>query len=165
MPSNRQEFLFYWGFLGPPFLITIIQLNKPIIIAIMIVIMPYFYLLLCHKPISDVSQILWFSAYCLVTHLLQVIRDMLHSPWEHFNRFVTHLMCLKMIRNKLLCSWAVAHYLVAYILRFKMSWDLSSPPWTICKKSHIIYTPWPLQGLNVFVSGHKTQKSSIFLGP
>ena len=42
VPSNGQEFFFYFLFLYLTFLITIVPLNKFIIIAIIIVIMSYF---------------------------------------------------------------------------------------------------------------------------
>ena len=46
MPSNGSELFFYWDFFSLTFLIAFAPSNKPIIIAIVIVIMPYFHLLI-----------------------------------------------------------------------------------------------------------------------
>ena len=47
MPSNGP--FFSWGFLSLPGVLTIVPLDKFIIIAILIVVMPYFYLLICYN--------------------------------------------------------------------------------------------------------------------
>ena len=67
------------------FLITIVPFNKFIIIAILIVIMPYFYLLMCHKPIRDILQGRRFLLDSIVAHLLclNVIRDVIQLPWVY----------------------------------------------------------------------------------
>ena len=41
-------------FLGPPLLIAFVSLNKFIIIVILIIITPYFYLLMRYKPVRNI---------------------------------------------------------------------------------------------------------------
>ena len=55
MDANQKVgVLFYLCFMSPAFLITIVPLHKLIIITIVIVIMPYFYLLMCYKVIRNI---------------------------------------------------------------------------------------------------------------
>ena len=62
---------------GPAFLMAFVPLDKLIIIAIVIVSVPYIYLFLCYKPIRDRLQQPWIHAHCLIAHFLcfKVIRD------------------------------------------------------------------------------------------
>ena len=57
--SNGQKFFFDLSFLRLTFFPIFIPLNKFIIVTVITVIMPYFYLLLCHRQITDKSQSVW----------------------------------------------------------------------------------------------------------
>ena len=57
--SNGQKFFFDLSFLRLAFFPIFIPLNKFIIVTVLTVIMPYFYLLLCHRQITDKSQSVW----------------------------------------------------------------------------------------------------------
>ena len=63
-------------------IIAMIPLNKSILIMIFTIIMPHFYLLLCHKPIRDIVQQPWAFPHYLTTHFvcLKVIRDLAQLP-------------------------------------------------------------------------------------
>ena len=88
-------------FLGLTLFIPIVPVNN-LIIIIIIVIMPYFYLPMCHKPIRKKPQRIRVFPYRIITHLLclKVIRDIVQLPWVYFKGLDTHFLCFKMIRDK-----------------------------------------------------------------
>ena len=154
-------------FLGLAFLIALVPLDKFIVIAIINIIMPYFYLLLCHKRIRDMPQIPWSSAHCpnahllslkaignkkkccrpdthcLLTHFLrnEVIRNIQQAVWFSAHCFVTHGLGPKMVRDKSQWAWLHAHCFIIHSLCLKTIKGLSYPAWNICI-SHIYLYPW-----------------------
>ena len=137
--------------MSPAFLITFTQLDKPIIIAILIFIMPYIYLLLCYKPIREKLQRIRVPPHHIVTQFVcfKVIRGMFQlpwacfnglvayllsfkrsattysrhaTPWVFFNGFFIHFYCLKMVNNMPQCIWFSAHCLFTYLFFLSMVW-------------------------------------------
>ena len=108
-------------FLGLAFLMTIMPLNKFVIIAIVIVIITWFCLLFCNKPIGYIFQQPWPFLHCLITHILcfKGIRDIFQLPWVYFNFLNTLFLSFKMVRNIHQRAWPVAYCLVANLLRLK----------------------------------------------
>ena len=81
------------------FFIPILPLDKLIIIAVVIVIVPYVYLLLCYKPITDKLQRKEVIPHCIITHILRlkVIWPIFKQLWAFFNSFLTDFFRLKVI--------------------------------------------------------------------
>ena len=104
-------------FLGFLFLITFLPLNN--------LIMPYFYLMFCHKPIRDIVQQPWIHVHCLIAHFLyfEVVGDIPKVRWICLNNFFTHVLCFKAVRNMVKCIGHRTHYLVAHLHGFQMIWD------------------------------------------
>ena len=116
-------------FLELSFFITIVPINKFIAVIVIIVIMSYFYLLLCYKPIRDKLQRRRIIFYCFLTHFLcfnyyfiahflhpKMIRDRIYHVWTIAHRLVAHLLCFKMVRDKCKWMWFFAHYLIIHFL-------------------------------------------------
>ena len=82
---------------GLAFLVTLLPFSNLITAITVIVIMPYFYLLMCYKPIRDIFQLPWAYFNNLVAHHLsfKTVRDSVQLPWVFFNSFFTHFLCLQ----------------------------------------------------------------------
>ena len=102
MPSKIHSLFLYLCFLCLAFLISFVPLKKSVIIALVIVIMPSFYLLLRHEPIRDIFQRRRVISYGLMTHLLsfKMIRDMVQLPWVYLKPLNLHFLSFKTGRNK-----------------------------------------------------------------
>ena len=104
----KQQALTLFNFCLPclAFFITIIDsiipLTKPFIFVNIIIIIPYFYLLLCHKPIWNILQRIRVVPHCIMKHFLcfEMIRDILQLPWVFSNDFIAYLLRLKVVWNK-----------------------------------------------------------------
>ena len=109
---------------GPAFLVTLVPFSNLIIAITIIVIMPYFYLLMCYKPIRNIFQLPWAYLNDLVSHLLsfKTVRDSVQLPWVFFNSFFTHFLCLKIVRDMPQLVWFSAYCLFTYLFRLKMVW-------------------------------------------
>ena len=116
----KQKFFFDLCFLTLAFFIIFIPLNKFIIITIITVIMPYFYLLLCHRPTRDKSQSVWAPGHCLITHLL----------------------CFKTVRNNFQQPWFHAHYHAAHLPGYILTRDILQHPWTCACLNCLITNLW-----------------------
>ena len=104
-------------------MIIIVSFNKYIIIAMLIVIIPYVYMLLGKKPIRNKLQRIWVLLYHIITHFLcfKVIRYIFHLSRFDINDIITYFLCFKMVRHKKKCCWVFAHCLVTYFCTFKLS--------------------------------------------
>ena len=104
-------------------MIIIVSFNKYIIIAILIVIIPYVNLLLDKKPIRNKLQRIWVLLYHIITHFLcfKVIRYIFHLSRFDIHGIITHFLCFKMVRHKKKCCWVFSHCLVTYFCIFKLS--------------------------------------------
>ena len=93
-------------FLSLPLLIAIVPLNKLIIIE-MVIIIPWPYPLLCHKPIKETHQGERVSPHRIIIHLpgLKVIRNILQWLWIFLDCLAAHLLGPKAIRNRLQLLW------------------------------------------------------------
>ena len=88
----------------------------------MIVIVPYIYLFLCHKPIRDKPQGRRVIFYSLITHFLcfKVIRDIVQLPWVYFKGLDTQFLCLKrsVTRKNTAGLLRTAWLHISYVLRW-----------------------------------------------
>ena len=109
----------FWAF---TFSITIVALSKLIIIAVIIVIMPYFQLLLHHKVIRNILQRRRVITYCLITDLLgfKSVWDIFQQSWVFLNNPFTHLLGLEIVWYKFQSRWFSARCLVAHPFCLKM---------------------------------------------
>ena len=114
MPGDRQKFFFCLCLLFIP----VVPTNDLIIIVIIkIIIIPYFYSLLCYKPIRDKLQrekvfLKCFSALFLC---FKVIRDIHQARWVFLRCFIAHFLCFKAVGNKKKCYQPDIHYLFAHL--------------------------------------------------
>ena len=124
---------------GPYVLDSLHTLNK---FMIFIVIMPYFQLLLHHKPIGNIMQRKRVIFHCLITHLLRfkVIWLIVQLLGVCFNCYNTHFLFFKTIRNKKKYYRVNTHYIVAHFLCLKMIRDISQCVWfpAHCLMAHFL---------------------------
>ena len=110
-------------FLGPLFLIAFVPVNTFIIIivAILIVITPNFYLLLCHEPIWNMHQQGRAFTHYLVTHVLcfKTVRDVFQQPPRVYLKGLdTNFLCFKTVGNKKITAGLMRIIYIIYYYKF-----------------------------------------------